>query len=122
MPTTTRMIAYLAMAAILILIGASFRAEAHDALAWSDPERDAWFRSLKMPGSNASCCSLKDCDVTDARQEADGSWSALVAGEWLAVPPDKVLASPLSIDGSAYICASQYSGTVLCFIPPIPGF
>jgi len=124
MPTTKRLLVYLVFLVLLAGLGPTFckrDAKAHDALAWVDPERDAWFRSLKMPGTGGSCCSLDDCEATDARQLDDGSWEAIVNGEWTPIPPDREVKTPLSIDGSAFVCNSP-TGTIYCFVPAIPGF
>ena len=61
-------------------------------------DRRAWFESLRMPGSNASCCGLGDCHRTDADWR-DGRWWAVVNENWQPVPESTVLASPVSIDG-----------------------
>lgn len=133
------------LAAGLMLALIVHAAHAHDAEAFADPQRAQWFDSLKQPGSTAGCCNVTDCRQTKAEQKPDGNWRAILTdyrGErWIDVPPGKVLKRPLSIDGEAYICntsgtagGQQYfgsgemanmppaDGTVLCFIPPIPGF
>jgi hypothetical protein len=87
-------------------------------------DRGDWFESLKMPGTKASCCDLADCHPADADWRSN-QWWAFVDGEWQAVPQWKVLTSPHSIDGSAYICTGSYSWTIggkstpiYCFVPP----
>jgi hypothetical protein len=91
--------------------------------------RGAWFESLKMPGSNASCCGVGDCHRTEAEWR-DGQWWAIVNGNWLPVPDSRVLASPVSIDGSAYVCFGSpewiiggfgMEPPIYCFVPPIWG-
>lgn len=69
----------------------------------ADPRYDEFFHSLQRPDGQGSCCSLDDCRQTEA-EFRDGQWFAVVDGKWRAVPPERVLASPLSIDGEAYIC------------------
>jgi hypothetical protein len=111
------------------------RAEAHDAKAFADAARGDmrrwhWFDVLKQPASGAPCCNMTDCYRTEARQLVDGSWKAMLTEyrgtHWVAIPPDKVVKHPLSIDGEAYICNSLGMGyedaTIFCFIPPIPGY
>jgi hypothetical protein len=93
-------------------------------------ERGDWFKSLKMPGSKASCCDAGDCHRTDADWRR-GQWWAVVNGEWRAVPQTKVLESPASIDGEAYVCNGTPNWTVggfppmeppiYCFVPPTWG-
>lgn len=90
-------------------------------------DRSAWFKSLKQPGSGASCCDIADCRQTKAAWR-EGQWWADVYGAVRAVPPDKVLQRPYSIDGEAYVCADDNkfikpeSRTIYCFIPPTMGF
>ncbi len=88
-------------------------------------DRGGWFKSLMMPGTKASCCDLADCHATDADMRR-GQWWAVVDDEWRAVPQSKVLTSPHSIDGSAYVCTGSPSWSfggikdtpIYCFIPP----
>ena len=97
----------------------------HKQMYHADPHYDAWFRSLKIPGTDTSCCSLRDCDRTEAEWRADG-WYALVRGIWRAIPPAKVVKTPTTIDGEAYVCANPAgppeSAGIFCFIPPVPGY
>jgi hypothetical protein len=99
------------------------------AVAAGAGDRGSWFESLKMPGTNASCCGAGDCNRTEADWRG-GQWWAVVRGEWRPVPPSKVLASPASIDGAAYICTGSPAYTfngfepdspIYCFVPPIWG-
>jgi hypothetical protein len=101
--------------------------------------RAEWFESLKVPGSSSGCCSVADCHRTKARVDVDGHWWALLQAEWwpeprwVAVPPERVLTSPRSIDGEAYVCqtagsrralspingiAAPIDPVVRCFVPP----
>jgi hypothetical protein len=89
-------------------------------------ERGDWFKSLKMPGTKASCCDVGDCHATEADWR-DGEWWAIVHGEWRVVPQSKILASPFSIDGAAYVCTGSPAWTIgepetkppiYCFVPP----
>jgi hypothetical protein len=115
---------------------------AHDDLAWqmladNDASRAEWFEKLKT-SSGESCCNLSDCRQTQAewRGDTDGWW-AVVQGTWRPIPADKVLTSPRSIDGAAYICMGKDSrgdgqnsdanmsenvpsllGAIYCFVPP----
>lgn len=90
-------------------------------------DRSEWFKSLKMPGTNASCCEPADCQRTEADWRK-GQWWAVVNDKWRPVPQSKVLTSPRSIDGSAYICTGTPSWSIgvlspmdppiYCFVPP----
>jgi hypothetical protein len=90
-------------------------------------DRNDWYKSLKMPGTNASCCEIADCHSTDADWRND-QWWVVINGKWQRVPDAKVLASPPSIDGSAYVCLGTPSWSfggppptepiIYCFVPP----
>lgn len=95
--------------------------EVHMHLYHADAGQDEWMRSLKRPDTKTSCCNLNDCNPTDAEWR-DGQWWAVLRGDWIAVPPEKVLATPLSYDGEAWLCASLSSPFVYCFVPPINGY
>jgi hypothetical protein len=86
-------------------------------------DRGAWFKSLMQPNGGGSCCDISDCKRIEA-QWIEGGWAILTGrndtggGNWLAISPDKVLERPRSIDGDAYVCASQGFKTIYCFVPP----
>jgi hypothetical protein len=88
-------------------------------------DRDEWFESLKMPGTNASCCDLADCESTDADWR-NGEWWAVVDGKWRPMPQSRVLTNPRSIDGAAYVCTGSpgwrvggpVEPPIYCFVPP----
>ena len=88
--------------------------------------RASWFKSLRMPGTNASCCDIGDCHKTEADWRS-GHWWAMVSEKWREIPSSKVLKSPFSLDGSAYVCtgsaawgvgASVTEPPIYCFVPP----
>lgn len=129
---------------LALMLGAS-PCFAHDMAAMGDVKRGEWFDKLKVPGTSGGCCNMKDCHQTWARQLSDHSWEAVMSDEmgsrWVKVPEKKIVKSPLSIDGEAYLCHSegnkggmQYSpeggaymaqpsqGLIYCFVPPIPGY
>jgi hypothetical protein len=107
-------------------------------------DRKSWFESLTVPGTSTGCCSVADCHRTKARVDPHGHWWALLTAEWwpspkwVAVPPERVLTRPRSLDGEAYVCQTEGSlgGTTLgpingetylaapvdpsvrCFVPP----
>lgn len=107
-------------------------------------DRKEWFESLKVPGMSTGCCSIADCHRTTARVDAGGQWWVLLRAEWwpapkwVAVPSERVLTRPPSIDGEAYVCqtvgspggttlgpingqmymAAPIDPSVRCFVPP----
>jgi hypothetical protein len=113
----------LACAAILLLAwSAPVQAdEEHMRLHHADAQHDEWMRSLKRPDTGGSCCNLRDCNPTDAEWR-DGQWWAVLRGQWIAIPPEKVLTHPRSLDGEAWLCASLSSTFVFCFVPPLNNY
>lgn len=87
-------------------------------------DRATWFKSLKQPLGGASCCDISDCRKTIAEWK-NGGWRAQVWGFWRDVPYETVLRDKTSIDGEAYVCASNLppvsSARIFCFVPPSPG-
>jgi len=87
-------------------------------------ENHDWYKNLKQPGTNYSCCNGSadgvqgDCRPTRAYRSDDGTWRALVDGRWTPVPPSVVLKT-LAPDGNSHICAGK-SGMIYCFIGGVP--
>lgn len=98
-------------------------------LVHSVSDRGDWFKSLKMPGSGSSCCDVADCAQTKAEWR-EGQWWAVVRETWTPVPPDRVLKSPHSLDGEAYLCSNPGLApngvvnplVIYCFVPPDMGY
>jgi hypothetical protein len=114
---------------------------AHD---WRRPDLDDWYGGLKRPNvaaspqsQSTSCCSSKDCHVTQAelrggdwwarvgKPRSDGDWDLL---DWVRVPSDVVLQQHDNPTGEGVICHSlDWTGnklnasliTIWCFVPPI---
>jgi hypothetical protein len=80
----------------------------------ADPALAPWFRSLLVPGTSISCCSVTDCRATEYRIEAD-HYEALIGGNWLVVPPDKILQRTDNPTGHAVVCWTPQRG-ILCFV------
>jgi hypothetical protein len=87
-------------------------------------ENHDWYRELKQPGTNMSCCNGTmngiegDCRPTRAYVDDSGTWRALMDGKWIVVPPRVVLQS-LAPDGASHICANR-TGTIYCFMGGSP--
>ena len=83
-----------------------------------------WYKELKQPGTGYSCCNGTvngvegDCRPTRAYLQDDGTWRALVDGQWVVVPP-RVVLKQLAPDGNSHICASR-SGLIYCFLGGSP--
>jgi len=82
----------------------------------ADPYFAGWFQSLRQPGTGISCCSIADCRQTEYRTGRDG-YEALIDGQWLAVPPEKVLDHTENPTGRAVVCYLPGQG-ILCFVRP----
>ena len=80
----------------------------------ADPAHGPWFRSLLVPGTSISCCSVTDCRATEYRIEAD-HYEALIGGTWHVVPPDKILQRTDNPTGHAVVCWTPQRG-ILCFV------
>jgi hypothetical protein len=76
-----------------------------------------WFRSLRVPGTNASCCDEGDCRRTVAEMAPYG-WKAKTLFGWIPIPRRIILYVP-NPTGEAILCWTPNRGP-LCFIPP-PG-
>lgn len=81
-------------------------------------ENHDWYNGLKQPGGKASCCSNKDCRPTRAYVDDEGNWRAVLSGQWVTVPRDRVL-STKAPDGNSHICANDF-GLIFCFIGGVP--
>ena len=87
-------------------------------------ENHDWYKELRQPGTGYSCCngSLNgidgDCRPARAYLNDDGTWRALINGQWQPVPPRAVL-QRLAPDGNSHICAGK-SGMIYCFIGGSP--
>lgn len=103
------------------IIGGALALALFSATAWAagtDSATSEWFRSLKQPVSEFSCCSEADCHPTPARF-IEGVWWARTSegkdGEFVPVPKEIIVtgkASPFVRDGEglAVLCESEYAG------------
>jgi hypothetical protein len=73
-----------------------------------------WFRSLTVPRSGLSCCSIADCRVVEARLAGD-HWEVRAGDSWMTVSPEVVLRRD-NPDGRPVACLQ--AGAVRCFVPP----
>ena len=116
------LLAVIFAAVLLVALAARIPVQAdeeHMRMYHADAQQNEWMRSLIRPDTKTSCCSLNDCNPTDADWRND-QWWAVIRGEWRPVPHDKVLTKPLSIDGEAWVCASKQQ--IYCFIPPLTSY
>jgi hypothetical protein len=87
-------------------------------------ENHDWYKELKQPDTGYSCCNGTangvegDCRPTRAYLTEDGTWRAMIDGQWVPVPP-RVVLKQLAPDGRSHICASR-SGLIYCFLGGSP--
>lgn len=92
-----------------------------------DPALGPFFKSLKQPGTEISCCDFTDCRpvqtrivngneeiFVDKRQFKDGN------DTWVVVPDDKRLSPRDNPTGENIACWSRFYG-VMCFLRGVGG-
>jgi hypothetical protein len=88
----------------------------------SDGRYSEWFKSLKQPGTDNSCCDLSDCRSVKVRVGEQG-YEALISKPdfpiefptWVAIPADKILQGKDNPLGQAVVCWRPHPG-VICFV------
>lgn len=78
-----------------------------------------WYKGLRAPHTGASCCDDRDCRPTRAYREDDGTWRAMLDGQWVAIPIHVVLKEKAP-DGRSHICANPDTKVIYCFIAGEP--
>ena len=76
------------------------------------------YQYWKQPGTNASCCNDSDCAPVPA-EVRHGQWFALRQGEWIPIPPERILHESNPSPEVGHLCYTY--GRVLCFVPPHTG-
>jgi hypothetical protein len=89
----------------------------------ADPAFAPWFRSLRQPQTNQSCCDMADCRTVQYRTSGD-HFQAFIGnefprwtnppGEWVDVPNANVLHRRDNPTGEGIAC--WFQGQVVCFI------
>ena len=99
------------------------------ATVWAEPPENAdmslapWFKSLRQPQTNQSCCDMADCRRVQYRTEGD-HFQAFIGSEfprwsnaphaWVDVPNANVLHRRDNPTGEGIAC--WFQGQVLCFV------
>jgi len=101
------------------IVSACLIAPAHSAPPESiDPNSPAaqWFESL-TDKHGVPCCALADCRATEARTRG-GRVQALIDGQWVDVPPRRILDRMDNPMGRAVVCSapSPAGPRILCFV------
>ncbi|MEA2775714.1 MAG: hypothetical protein QOF90_1120 [Acetobacteraceae bacterium] len=89
----------------------------------ADPNLTPWFRSLRQPQTNLSCCDRSDCRTVRYRI-VDGHFQAFIGGEfsrwqnppyaWVDVPDNNVLHRHDNPTGEGVACWA--GAQVICFV------
>lgn len=89
----------------------------------ADPELAPWFRSLRQPQTNISCCDRADCRTVQYRI-VDGHFQAFIGGEfprwqnppfaWVDVPDTSVLHRHDNPTGEGVAC--WVGAKIICFV------
>src|SRR5262249_41647604 len=117
---------------IFLAAAVGLRVQAQDGHAQGDlgqhgqghAENHDWYKEMKPPGTRFPCCNGTtngiegDCRPTRAYLTEDGTWRAMIDGQWVLVPP-RVVLKQLAPDGRSHICASR-SGLIYCFLGGSP--
>lgn len=87
-----------------------------------DGHNAEWFKSLKQPGTGASCCDLSDCREVRSRVGAEGyevfitsPTFPIMVDEWVKVPTERIIRGRENPTGSAVVCWTPHRG-VICFV------
>jgi hypothetical protein len=89
----------------------------------ADPNLAPWFRSLRQPQTNLSCCDRSDCRLVRYRI-VDGHFQAFIGGEfsrwqnppfaWVDVPDNNVLHRHDNPTGEGVACWA--GAQIICFV------
>ena len=94
-----------------------------------DPALEAWFKSLREPGTNYPCCSVSDCRFTEVEIK-DGHYQVQIDDWTYTVPPERIISGIVNLTGRAVVCYTYGSFglpssvgpqdfvEILCFVPP----
>jgi hypothetical protein len=91
--------------------------------AGADPELAPWFRNLRQPQNNLSCCDRSDCRSVRYRV-VDGRFQAFIGSEfarwqnppytWVDVPENSVLHRHDNPTGEGVACWA--GAQIICFV------
>lgn len=103
---------------LIALSGTIAAAFAHD----GDDTLSQWYRSLHRPDTGGSCCTqgtgqFADCAETDYQVRDGAYWAMTPKGNWVEIPPARILANTGNPTGRAVLCWMEKLG-VLCFVSP----
>lgn len=89
----------------------------------ADPDLAPWFRSLRQPNTDQSCCDRADCRTVQYRI-VDGHFQAFIGGEfarwqnppyaWVDVPEDSIIHRHDNPTGEGVACWAGMR--IICFV------
>lgn len=83
-------------------------------------EDDQFLRELQTP-TGGSCCSERDCSLTDDWDQRSGAYRVRIEGAWREVPAEIVIRDkPPHPSGRAVLCVLP-AGQWICFLPGSQG-
>ena len=93
---------------------------AHDPAGHAQ-HHDAFYKSLKQPGTNVSCCNDRDCRPAPHRVTPNGV-QFFIAGKWFTPPAEKLIETDESPTGHWCGVGENYSEPItFCAIVPRGG-
>jgi len=127
MPTLTSRSVLLTIGLVILLFGPALSFARDQPRGYHGHDHDKWhgafYQSLKIPGSQTSCCNLADCRPTQVRT-VDDHYEVMKDGRWIKVPTEKIV-KVTAPDGGAHICAPDSFGGrfepdyVFCIVMPL---
>ena len=112
---STATIGFLFVLVILLgaIVASPSRSQSHEGHA----QNHDWYQHLKIPGSDASCCSNKDCRPVRAYRDDNGNWLALLQGQWVPIPPRVILPRGMNREPfQKHLCGSVDGSFIYCFL------
>lgn len=94
--------------ATFLIMGVWNHAKAHDFYTqWMKPDKPS-----------ESCCNKQDCEPAKARKLGDRKYQVFIEGEWVDIPPEKIL-DPLKPEnkspGGYHVCRRPGTTEIFCF-------
>lgn len=88
----------------------------------ADPELAPFFKSLKIPGTEISCCNLTDCRtvkirINEKKLQVFIDSKKFIGGTdtWVDVPENRILSPRPNPTGEPVACWDTFNG-IICFV------
>jgi hypothetical protein len=89
---------------------------------YSQSPLNSWYKSLKQPGRDVSCCDIADCHLVQSRIKHK-DYEVFIDDKWYVVPASIIILGKPNLAGSAVACWSPWrrssdgSPIFYCFVP-----